>query len=281
MQLKRALGTEAIAGLLFTCLVPIALAGGGKIGPIRLPSAEEVGKTVEEGVRNAGAAAAELVTLGENGRRRDRERAEAQEREAAQARASAEALRRQKINDLTSSVQLLEGIVKSYDENKKLIDTLKSLQERILLAGTVELEDRASSIGFLERLRDSRRKQSNDLKDLVQALGNLKVLDESLYKAVESKDLPIVDVDKSARAQAVSTARRILDTAIAEGETSTHYLSKAVEQLQTDSLRSMISLSTQSKTVLTTLDGQVVTQRATYVASLEGKKKELAALGPA
>lgn len=281
MQSKRSWGSGTFAGMALSCLVPIALAGGGNIGPIRLPSAQEVGKAVEEGVSNAGKAAADVITLGEEGRRRDRERAEAQEREAAQARANAEALRRQKINDLSSSIQLLEGIVKSYDENKKLIDTLKSLHDKILVVGTAELEDRATSMAFLERLRDSRRKQSNDLKDLVQALSNLKVLDQNLYKSLESKDLPIVDADKSARAQAVSTARRILDTAIAEGETSTLYLTKAVEQLQTESLRSMVALSTQAKTILVTLDGQVATQRATYVANLDGKKKELAALGPA
>lgn len=264
-----------------SCLVSFVLAGGGNIGPIRLPSAQEVGKAVEEGVSNAGKAAADIVTLGEEGRRRDQERAEVQEREATQARVNAEALRRQKINDLSSSIQLLEGIVKSYDENKKLIDTLKSVHDKILVAGTAELADRASSMAFLERLRDSRRKQSNDLKDLVQALSNLKVLDQDLYKSLESKDLPIIDADKSARAQAVSTARRILDTAITEGETSTLYLSKAVEQLQTESLRNMVALSTQAKTILVTLDGQVATQRATYVANLDGKKKELAALGPA
>lgn len=281
MSSKRSWGAKTFTGMALSCLVPIALAGGGNIGPVRLPSAQEIGKTVEEGVSNAGKAAADVITLGEEGRRRDRERAEAEEREAAHARANAEALRRQKINGLSSSIQLLEGIVKSYDENKKLIDTLKSLHDKILLVGTAELEDRATSMAFLERLRDSRRKQSNDLKDLVQALSNIKVLDQSLYKSLESKDLPIVDADKSARAQAVSTARRILDTAIAEGETSTLYLTKAVEQLQTESLRSMVALSTQAKTILVTLDGQVATQRATYVANLDGKKKELAALGPA
>lgn len=280
MRSKRSWCTGTIAGMALSCLVQTALAGGGNIGPVRLPSAQEVGKAVEEGVSNTGKAATDLVTLGEEGRRRDRERAEAQEREAAQARASTEALRRQKINDLSSSIQLLEGIVKSYDENKKLIDTLKSLHDKILVVGTAELESRATSMAFLERLRDSRRKQSNDLKDLVQALSNLKVLDQNLYKSLESKDLPITDADKIARAQAVSTARRILDTAIAEGETSTLYLTNAVEQLQTESLRSMVALSTQAKTILVTLDGQVVTQRATYAANLDGKRKELAALGP-
>ena len=281
MPRKRSLGSKTFTGLALTFFVPIALAGGGKIGPIRLPSAQEVGKAVEEGVSNAGKAAADVITLGEEGRRRDRKEAEEREREAAQARANAEAMRRQKINELTSSIQLLEGIVKSYDENKKLIDTLNSLHEKILLAGMAELKDRASSIAFLERLRDSRRKQSNDLKDLVQALGSLKVLDQSLYKALESKDLPIVDADQSARDQAVLTARRILDTASAEGETSTLYLTKAVEQLQTESLSCMVALSTQAKTTLVTLDGQVASQRATYLANLDGKKKELAALGPA
>ena len=265
----------------FCCSAWPVLAGGGKVGPIRLPSAQEVGTAVEQGVNGAGKAAADVITLGQTGRDRDAAAAEAREREAQQARANAEAQRQQKITDVSSTIRLLESIVKSYDENQKLIGTLKGLHEKILIAGTVELEDRSRSMALFERLRDSQRKQSNDLKDLVEALSRLKVVDQDLYRSVESKDAPIVDVDKGARVQAVSVARRILDTAVAEGETSAFYLSKAAEQLQTESLRSLVATSAEAKTILVVLEGQVAAQRTTYVANLDGKKKELAELGPA
>jgi len=255
-----------------------AVAGGGTVAGVRVPSVQEVGRTVEQTVAKAGSAAEDVVTLGEAGRRRDKERAEAEEKLAAERRANAETARLTKIASLTDQISVLDSITRSYGENQKIVDFLLTLHAQISAIGEAELTSRQKSFAWIERARDSRRKQSNDLKDLVQVLNNLAILDEKLYKAAQSKDAPITDSTKQSRTAALNAARSVIETAQAEGDTSQIYLTHALENLKTDELVNLVALSGKARTSLQSLKGKMQTQSASYSNMLEGKRNELKAL---
>jgi hypothetical protein len=71
-----------------------------KLGKVTKQALQETGKAAEKGLQKIGDVGADVITLGENGRRRDRERAEHQLALAQQEKAQAEAMRLQTLKSL-------------------------------------------------------------------------------------------------------------------------------------------------------------------------------------
>jgi len=74
---------------------------------------------------NAGKAGADVVTLGEEGRRRDRERAQAAEQQAKSAAEAAERERQLKIKATNDQIALLTAVLASTDANCELADNVE------------------------------------------------------------------------------------------------------------------------------------------------------------
>ena len=222
---------------------------------------------------NLGKAAGEVVSLGEIGRQRDRERAEAAEREA---RIQAEAAQRQRtdrINSTKDQIATLERITAALASNKSLAEEAWTLHDKIVTAGQSELVARARATADEERTADSLRKSREELAGLNNALTSLNYLDGQLEKTSSAQQEVAVE-----GTQAIEVARQLLRTADLDAASGGLYLDRAVRTLKTDNLKDLITTSIEARSLLAGLRSNLAEQMRTYSDQLAGKKNELASL---
>jgi hypothetical protein len=257
-------------------LAGAALAVGAVVAPT---PAHAFFRDIERGVANLGKAAADVITLGEEGRRRDRERAENARREAEAAAASAAREKAVRAAGLRDQITILERVVANIDTNSALVADVTSLHDQIIKLGQEELARRKTADAQIERAADASRSAQRELTGLVGALDSLQFLDEQLLRSVNAPDSALVDAEKQARERALAAARQLIRTADLDNVSAGVYLDRAVKSLKTENLNTLVQMSANAQARLATVRANIVAQRSSFGNQLEGKRRELAALG--
>lgn len=238
------------------------------------------GHEIEHTVQHAGDAGADIVTLGENGRRRDRERAEAEQKRVEDQKLAAEREKSAKIQDLNSQIVLVDSFVANSEANITLADQIVEFDKHLQPLAQNELSRRARISANIEKVSDSHRKTQNDIQKLANVLASMNIDDHALVKAASSTQGQIVDAAAADRRVAEALAQHLQKTARLQSDTTKLGIDAIVAELKTSDLKALLETTTKSAVNVAALRAHLVNDKSGYASKAAGLRKQLAELGP-
>lgn len=239
------------------CLVLAPNAHAWRLGEPLSKLAEDAGHDIEHGVQNLGKAAEDVVTLGESGRRRDKEAAEHAREMAEAQRQQAEHIRQEKIKQVDQqiasakqTVVSLESYLESFRLLKQTIETnLKTtdLLAQAIATRTVEFSTFRELIAIQQA-------------DLIKWVEHLDTLNESAQVAAGGKSAEVPSALRNKVVQYVDQINnipkneaQISDEQVLEQALETGF--EALSLLQTNIERTTQSLQS-TKELIPTLESE-------------------------
>ena len=238
-------------------------------------SIEEAGKKIEKGVSNLGDAAADVVTFGEAGRKRDTERAKADERVKDAQKEAVEKLREHEILSIKEQIALLKQVDNYFSDAQELVNKMWTYYDNILQLGVKELKNREASSRLIDWLADSTRKSDIDIKILSNTLFFMQSVNDKLLDTLSKKrnnDLQS-EAQQSTKGYIESAAKQ-LRTASTQLETSNLYLSE-LNKLRNEVLLSLIKDVINVRSLTGDLRTRLEKQREDFKLQLEVQEKKL------
>ena len=240
----------------------------------------QAGKEIEKGVSNLGKAAADVVTLGEVGRERDRERAEADEKVKAAQREGIEKLREREIISTKDQIALIKQIDHYFNDAQELVNEMWTYYDNILQLGVKEIKNREASSKLIDWLADSTTKSDIDIRNLSNTLFFLQSTNDKLLDALsKNKNNDLQNSAQQSSKEYIESAAKQLRTASTQLETSKLYLSE-LNKLKTEVLLSLVKDIVNVRSLIAELRTKIEKQREDFKLQLEAQEKRLKELEP-
>ncbi|MCX2901472.1 hypothetical protein, partial [Pseudomonas mandelii] len=191
---------------------------------------------------------ADVLTLGEHGRKRDQERAEQARQASEQARAKEEERLKLQVEMVTADVKLLRDVSKTFYSNYTAVDEIIKLQQGVVSISKDELGKREAAIVVIEKVRNWLREDDQSLINTVVAIGSLSFINsENVESALSTENpekaitaLSKIENDQKHAADAIKNQLEVIrQTNLSESE----YLKSSLEKLRTNNLKEIINIS--------------------------------------